>query len=456
MSYLNDFKSILINVGYDEFLESNQKIKYPKYLLSNYNLEPEWVSVKDPAKGGDVNDYVKLTTLENLLDNSLANFFSSDVKFFVENKKEFLYPIILYNNRLFYEIENLEISEDLKIGLEKNLAKIVIVYLTEGFFGETPRCFEWIENFMKKYGVVKDQLIVITANFLAKDLYVNDNFKIINFSFTSNKIPFLPLNKLNKFFLSEYENAFIKKIYNNKNNLKKNHFLCFNGYPKIHRLLMFGELQTNLNLKNKSITSLRGDEKNPKNHFYNELVNYFTNYKNLDEIKKYLDFYQKYDSNISYSYDESFWKQRSDKSAGLLNYAAHSDSFLNIVTETLHQKNIVFITEKTFKPIFSCQPFIIYGNCYTLKKLKDIGFKTFDTWWDESYDNEPDLFKRLNKISEVLETISSWDFEYCRKVLIEMENVLVDNYNRLLDSKDLLELYQVLKCENKTINKNII
>ena len=53
-------------------------------------------------------------------------------------------------------------------------------------FGETPRCYEWIENFVKKHKLAKEQLMVITTNFLAKDLYDRNNFEIINFSFTSN------------------------------------------------------------------------------------------------------------------------------------------------------------------------------------------------------------------------------------------------------------------------------
>ena len=37
---------------------------------------------------------------------------------------------------------------------------------------------------------------------------------------------------------------------------KKHHFLCFNRVPKIHRLMMFGELKTNPAFDGKYITSL--------------------------------------------------------------------------------------------------------------------------------------------------------------------------------------------------------
>ena len=36
-----------------------------------------------------------------------------------------------------------------------------------------------------------------------------------------------------------------------------------------------------------------------------------------------------------------------------------------------------YLTEKTFKPILNMQPFVIVGNAYSLKMLKQLGYKTF-------------------------------------------------------------------------------
>ena len=40
------------------------------------------------------------------------------------------------------------------------------------------------------------------------------------------------------------------------------------------------------------------------------------------------------------------------------------------------------------------------------KYLKKLGYKTFDKWWDESYDNELDLDIRLNMIIQILKDLS--------------------------------------------------
>ena len=45
-----------------------------------------------------------------------------------------------------------------------------------------------------------------------------------------------------------------------------------------------------------------------------------------------------------------------------------------------------FLTEKTFKPIALEHPFMIYGHSHTLRKLRDLGFETFENLFDESYD----------------------------------------------------------------------
>ena len=65
----------------------------------------------------------------------------------------------------------------------------------------------------------------------------------------------------------------------------------------------------------------------------------------------------------------------------------------------------MFITEKTFKPIIANQVFIIIGPRGILKKLRSLGFKTFDKFFDESYDDLPDsirLFKAIDTLNDVM------------------------------------------------------
>jgi hypothetical protein len=103
-----------------------------------------------------------------------------------------------------------------------------------------------------------------------------------------------------------------------------------------------------------------------------------------------------------------------------------------------------------------CQPFILFGNPHSLKKLKEYGFKTFDRWWDESYDDETDLDVRLAKITRVLEEIASWDFDKCQKIQIQMEKTLIHNFKKVLGIEELIKLYTTLQTHTRNVRKSIV
>lgn len=77
----------------------------------------------------------------------------------------------------------------------------------------------------------------------------------------------------------------------------------------------------------------------------------------------------------------------------------YNSTAFSIVAETVVSNDRqVFITEKTFKPIAFQHPFIVFGQHRVLNYLKTQGFETFENIFDESYDNEYDVDKRLNNI----------------------------------------------------------
>jgi len=78
-----------------------------------------------------------------------------------------------------------------------------------------------------------------------------------------------------------------------------------------------------------------------------------------------------------------------------------NDSYFNIVTESHYREWGGFLSsEKIMKPLISMQPFFVIAQPYTLKYLRDSGFKTFGDIIDESYDNEVDDVKRFNMVTD--------------------------------------------------------
>lgn len=101
----------------------------------------------------------------------------------------------------------------------------------------------------------------------------------------------------------------------------------------------------------------------------------------------------------------------------------------HLVTETVFYDSKLHLTEKIFKPIVARRPFILIAAPGNLKYLKKYGFKSFDKWIDESYDEEFDHDKRIEKIiSVVIHLCGLTQFEL-EKMYTEMQEILEYNFN---------------------------
>lgn len=101
--------------------------------------------------------------------------------------------------------------------------------------------------------------------------------------------------------------------------------------------------------------------------------------------------------------------------------------FVDIVCETRVTGNCFFVTEKTWRCIIARRPFIVMGSQYFLQNLKRLGFKTFDQYWDEGYDEYAPK-DRVKHIETVLETISTWPVDVLHQKLELMQSILDHNY----------------------------
>ena len=112
----------------------------------------------------------------------------------------------------------------------------------------------------------------------------------------------------------------------------------------------------------------------------------------------------------------------------------YHNSLVSLVTETNYDSVECTLTEKSFKPMFNKHPFIIIGVPGALQGLKDLGFKTFDNFWDESYDNEPQPGLRFQKITKVLTEIASWNEHQILSFKTRVKPILDYNYSMFKES----------------------
>jgi len=82
-----------------------------------------------------------------------------------------------------------------------------------------------------------------------------------------------------------------------------------------------------------------------------------------------------------------------------------------------------FPTEKMYKPIACHRPFIVFSTPWFLKEFKNLGYKTFHPYIDESYDDIQDDVERLHAIAKEVERLCSLTdaefinlMENCKKI----------------------------------------
>jgi hypothetical protein len=125
------------------------------------------------------------------------------------------------------------------------------------------------------------------------------------------------------------------------------------------------------------------------------------------------------------------------------------EAFVYIPTETAFHYPSPFLTEKSFKGITAKRPFILVAACGCLQRIRDLGFKTFGEFWDESYDLDPNPETRLIKIVNLINNISSHSNRDLQNILIAMEPILEYNFNYYKNSffkNELTKFERALDC----------
>jgi hypothetical protein len=95
--------------------------------------------------------------------------------------------------------------------------------------------------------------------------------------------------------------------------------------------------------------------------------------------------------------------------------------------ESVFEHPHAYLTEKTFKAIVMKRPFVIVGSVGSLAKLRELGFKTFDGFWNEDYDQEPEPNQRLKKVLDITNRISQLSVADLQQMCYNMQDILEHN-----------------------------
>jgi hypothetical protein len=121
------------------------------------------------------------------------------------------------------------------------------------------------------------------------------------------------------------------------------------------------------------------------------------------------------------------------KSNSLLDSAKgyYNECFCAVVTETYFDSDYSNISEKTLCAINYAKPFVLVAPAGSLQYVRSLGFKTFDAFWDESYDQENDSQKRLIKIFNLIDCIDSMSVSDLKLLYNKMIPILEHNADTL-------------------------
>lgn len=213
------------------------------------------------------------------------------------------------------------------------------------------------------------------------------------------------------------------------------HFLSYNRSPHTHRCATIVDIFEN-KLYEKSILSfpseLEGVQGN-KFSIQNEVDRFYGKdfYKSdlIDDLHNHLPFIA--DVKDIFTKD-NIWDS-------VIIESSFFDTYFSLVVGTMfedyEEENpyTIFMSEKIYKSLTSFHPVIYMGNKGSLKKINEMGFKTFHPYIDESYDEEPNRVKRFEMVMKEVNRLCDMKLSELHNLYWSMSDILIHNHNVYYD-----------------------
>ena len=433
---------MILNFAYDSYLDDGTPVPngidhtdpqvLQKFQITSAHIRNNWHSGENfLLKGGIHGTYKDLKVNVNT------------TKHFKKLGVPFIYPLffldkfhIPYINTHYFNIPDDTIAD-----IKSSNSRIVIFYITEGnIFNDQDvdgvPTLDKIEKFVSDNELEKNQLELVHCNLILDELQNEVNFTIRPFNQFLSNLWFLDFDwhslKPNS---DEKWEEHTKRTVESRTKINRydNKILSLNRIPRDHRIILFSQVKIDPVLSENVSISLGSEsanhEKNLKQsdyllyHWdtcYSDIVGEVIDGININRGMSYLRTHNVYKSHIIDT------ELRSNQ-AHNVNQLLHMKHPINVTTETDMEDSALFFSEKVYKPIFMCQPFLLLGNPYSLKKLREDGFKTFSDYWDESYDEETDQYKRIGMILNIMRELCEKSDKELFEMLQDMEDILKHN-----------------------------
>ena len=342
--------------------------------------------------------------------------------------------------------------------IRDNNGYILINYLHEGHIRQEN--YKELHNELLNYNIPANKVIFVSSNVNGKQQYETfcDNMPLL----TKSKIHIIEANHMLESSVDIY-NYVLDNNYNNdldkvlpykqsfvnkqdlddvRDTIREKYFLCYNRVIRDYRLALIAMIYK-MGLQDKGIISLGAKEVDTAfGGVWPDYISDFIEDKKQNEIvsdavKKIKPLYPidaDGDIDANWIYKDG---ERWGGAVGQWSNFSHQYKriYFNIVTESCYNEDCIYMSEKIFKPISNLVPFIIVSTPFFLKKLREIGYKTFHPWINESYDEEVDNDKRFFMILDEIKRLCSMTKEEIHKWYYEMEDILLYNQEHFASYK---------------------
>lgn len=234
---------------------------------------------------------------------------------------------------------------------------------------------------------------------------------------------------------------------------KKYDFLCFNGSPRYHRLLLIG-LLSKYKVLDKGLVSYNHVERfktdnildefhtepDPPldkrfNKIYFDIVNEFKNTlpnskKIEDDVGKVVYGHWPHPDTVEF-YERSRFIIITETGFGNKPF----DEDIERVSLPSH-----FLTEKTYRTLSTGIPFVLQARAGSLKLLQSKGYKTFHPYINETYDTIEDDQERLIAIANEVKRLCSQSKKEWKQWHKDIQNIIDYNLSVMNNKKWNLEL----------------
>ena len=321
------------------------------------------------------------------------------------------------------------ISKELLSLMQENKVKILINLVHDPL--DDDYHLKKIEEYFNRYNIDGSNIIFVPGNDLnieKQKYFPNCKIKIIPAELLITQQ--FAMNMLSYPFETSlgYTSDIVRETDLDKSKLRTKKFLCFNRSMRPHRYMMaYYALKHNL-LENSTFSFLNSTTDIDG---ISNIIQQFNPLESVDESKRIAS---EIVNLLPYELDTKHLSVNERMGFSIANNLKelYTSTYVHLTTETRFEHGETpFISEKTWRPIINLQPFIMIGNVGTLKYLRELGFKTFNGYIDESYDNEFDPVVRFSMIEKEIEKLDNMTLEELNNWYYSMTDILLFNQEHL-------------------------